>query len=431
MRKRILALISASALVALAFGAAPRAAQAATVYDFYIAPGGNTDDSLAAYNTSCRNPYSHDLDDALEAIGVTAGDSDNTDTIYLCAGTYYGQFDSPDEGLGDLVLVGASPSTTIIDGDLGGDETLGYYDGNLTVKNLTFRNGRNTGYPGSAVIVENGDFTCINSTFIDNENTDSDGGAVAVYDGSATLSKCTFKNNIASGNGGALWVSDSVNDLGGVYINNSADGDGGAVFINGDSAFKSTFTKSTFTGNTACASSPDCSTTLDDPETNGGAINVSSGEDLYVYSSKFTNNNTEDYGGAIHASNGIWIDKSTFVGNEASSGGAIYAGVDATLDLTKSIFKANRAGDLGGALYVHSYLDLGGGNSFSKNIAVGRPNGYRTDGAYINECDEFDSEDFSTPNFVHDAITNAYGYWLNDLFRNGAQTFYYTDNCLG
>ena len=40
-----------------------------------------------------------------------------------------------------------------------------------------------------------------------------------------------------------------------------------------------------------------------------------------------------------------------------------------------------------------------------------------------------DEDDYSTPNFAHGALSNSYGYWLNDVFRNGTQTFYYTDNC--
>jgi hypothetical protein len=421
MRKRILALISASALVALAFGAVPRTAQATTSYDFFIAVGGNTDDSLAAYNTSCRNPYSHDLQDALDDLDEHVGD----DSIYLCAGTYYGQFDGDPTSGQDLTIVGASAATTIIDGENDGDETLGFYDGNLTVKNLTFRNGYGEGYSGSAIIVDNGDFTCVNSTFIDNE-ADYSGGAVYVENGSAYLSKCTFKNNIAGDSGGALYVGDSVNDFGGVYINNGADGDGGAIEIEGSEDDQSTFTKSTFIGNTTCYVTCDGG-----PRVNGGAIHVNhhSDEALYVHSSKFTNNSTEDWGGAIAANAQIYIDKSSFIGNEAFDGGAIWAGPDAYLDLTSNIFKANRAGEYGGALYVRAYLDLGVGNTFSKNTAVSRSSSYRSDGAFIEDCDSFDTEDFSTPNFAHGTLTSSYGYWLNDVFRNGAQTFYYTDNC--
>ena len=426
MRKRILALISASAIVALAFGAVPRAAQAATVYDFYIAPGGNTDASLAAYNTSCRNPYSHDLQDALNEIGVNPGDPDNTDTIYLCAGTYYGQFDSPDDGRGDLVLVGASPATTILDGEREGDELFGYYDGNLTVKNLTFRNGYSDYADGGAINLEyGGDFTCINSTFLDNEAS-NDGGAVYVGSGSATLNKCTFKNNLAD-YGGAIWVDDDIQDVGGVYINNSAYYHAGAVDATGSGT--STFFRSTFIGNAACyAGDGYCSGDGD-----GGAINTHSCAELSIISSKFVNNSAETKGGAVSVGGdcGLYasIERSTFTGNEASSGGAVYADYGLNLGLTGNIFKGNRASNLGGALYVVSNLELGAGNTFSRNTAVERPSGYKNDGAYIEYCDSFDEDDYSTPNFAHGALSNSYGYWLNDVFRNGTQTFYYTDNC--
>ena len=89
----------------------------------------------------------------------------------------------------------------------------------------------------------------------------------------------------------------------------------------------------------------------------------------------------------------------------------------------------NRASNLGGALYVVSNLELGAGNTFSRNTAVERPSGYKNDGAYIEYCDSFDEDDYSTPNFAHGALSNSYGYWLNDVFRNGTQTFYYTENC--
>ena len=282
MRKRILALISASAIVALAFGAVPRAAQAATVYDFYIAPGGNTDDTLAAYNTSCRNPYSHDLQDALNEIGVNPGDPDNTDTIYLCAGTYYGQFDSPDDGRGDLVLVGASPATTILDGQ-GSLQVIRITSGtvgSLTVKNLTIQNA--DAFEGSAIC----------------QGADID----------LTVDRVSFLNNSADDYGAAIGCTsgNSLRVLNSYFEGNDAGSHGGAIDVHQDEG--TVIRNSVFENNHSG---------------NGGALGAN-GSDLDVQRCKFVDNVANNDGGAIwFTSSTISVFRNTFTGNSADQGGAI------------------------------------------------------------------------------------------------------------
>ena len=110
MLKRILAGLSASAVIVLTVGAAPAAALSRNMpasTDYVISLTGVADSSLSASQQNCMRPYSHDLQDALDAY-------DNGDIIYLCPGVYVGPF-SATHGDG-LTLVGANPRTTIIDG---------------------------------------------------------------------------------------------------------------------------------------------------------------------------------------------------------------------------------------------------------------------------------------------------------------------------
>ena len=122
------------------------------------------------------------------------------------------------------------------------------------------------------------------------------GGAITLGVAEATFKNCVFRNNAANSpgpgtGGGALWISGSV------------------VF----------FDSCTFTNNT----SPNF----------GAGMSVLNSR-VFVHNSRFTGNRTDEPG---HSNN--------------SSGGAIFVN-DATLRVTNSTFENNRAGYVGGAIYV-------------------------------------------------------------------------------
>jgi len=362
MRKRILALISATAIVALAFGATPRTA-AATTYDFYINNNAPGDNALLAANTSCKFPYSEELQDALD-------DYTDDDTIYLCAGTYGGPFYAEN---GDVTIVGAGAKKSIIDGHDDGDPAISvgnscetFCADDLTIDSLTITNGSanecdlTCGY-GGGVFADN--FTCSNSVLSDNY-AGLDGGAVYAQT-NVTINKCTFTGNRADeGSGGAVYVYDTIIDNGGVYRDNAAGSDGGAVEIYGPDDGDSYFTKSTFDSNYTCYN--ECKGV----RSNGGAIHIDhdSDHDLTITSSKFIDNWTDDWGGAVFAADRLYITSSSFINNYSDSdGGAVYS--QGNMSLVKDSFKYNGTWCEGGALYTRDRLTMES-TTFLKNYSI-------------------------------------------------------------
>ncbi len=116
-----------------------------------------------------------------------------------------------------------------------------------------------------------------------------------------------------------------------------------------------------------------------DNNQNGGAV-VLLGLEMSV--AKFANcsflgNTAEDSGGAISFTGygNLDIVQSSFEGNVADRGGALYGGVDAVLTTENSSFQNNVAlggGRAGAAIAVDGVLNCLGNNIFSGN--VGYPN---------------------------------------------------------
>ena len=82
----------------------------------------------------------------------------------------------------------------------------------------------------------------------------------------------------------------------------------------------------------------------------GGAVKVFGSGTLDVVDSSFDGNSTADRGGAVHNKGTLTVHRSTFADNSATYGGAIYN--LASLGITHSILETNSAVAEGGALYV-------------------------------------------------------------------------------
>ncbi|CAM9774589.1 unnamed protein product [Ectocarpus sp. 6 AP-2014] len=200
------------------------------------------------------------------------------------------------------------------------------------------------------------------------------GGAIAAGGSTLTFNQTKFIGNVASGNGGAVFVSDgslvSCAD-GTTFTENEAGIDGGAMYVTGGSAvscggwwFSNTAAirggamrvqhessaswseGAVFAGNTAGAF--------------GGALSVVNSSSVsWDASTDFYNNSAAVAGGALSASTACslsWSAQTEFCSNSAGLwGGAVYVRDDSNASWsgeTTTVFDGNQAGEEGGALSV-------------------------------------------------------------------------------
>ncbi len=199
-------------------------------------------------------------------------------------------------------------------------------------------------------------------TFTDNVTTDYGG---AIYGGYAVVvDDATFTGNSAT-QGGAIWSATFVtigDTAGSTFTDNVAAGDGGAIYSNSiTDIYDSSFTGNSSTSGEGGAVYSDDNldieyTTFDDNTAtytgrSGGAVFTYA--DATVLGSEFTNNQAI-YGGALYVYDVATINDSTFANNFASTnGGAVYDG-DGSVDVTNSTFDSNTAGYTGGAVWSYS-----------------------------------------------------------------------------
>lgn len=213
---------------------------------------------------------------------------------------------------------------------------------------IIFQEGAGGANPASAH--EN---TITGTTFEGNEATDNGGalalmanGSLQAKDGTTTISGSTFSDNKAGELGGAIYVHSVATGLqinGATFTENSS-GRGGAVMLwsdgrtAGDQQFA--ISKATFKGNTAT--------------TKGGAIAWLQMEAVAKEGQTLT------------------VSDSTFDGNKAQNGGAIYAEEELIVKGT-TVFENNKAGSMGGAIMNtgdNAEMTIGNGVVFKNNTAA-------------------------------------------------------------
>ena len=168
------------------------------------------------------------------------------------------------------------------------------------------------------------------------------GGAISGSD--VILSNCTLQSNHAQMSGGAIRTSGTWNISNCTFDSNTAAGDGGAVSSRDGTA---TIQYSTFTSNSA-------------PFTAGGALDIEGTASFSVANSTFSGNSAF-IGGAIYNGSYISLSDSAFFGNFASNagvGGAIFNA--STSDISRTNFSNNSTtGDgLGGAIYSDGTISI-------------------------------------------------------------------------
>ena len=153
-----------------------------------------------------------------------------------------------------------------------------------------------------------------------------------------TLNGLTISDSRSTGLGSALYVAigAEVNIYNSRILNNFAR-EGGAIFNWG----QLNIAGSSFSNNLARDS--------------GGAIENHGSARLEIKKSAFSNNSAGNQGGAIFSSAPAQVRTSSFVGNSALEGGAIFSHED-EFSAVNSTFSKNTAADSGGALYLQNSI---------------------------------------------------------------------------
>jgi len=359
----------------MAFAVAPARADTFTVSstldDVDATPG---DGSCATASGACT------LRAAVQEANAHAG----ADVITLPAGTFFLSLTGVNEdsaATGDLDVLeslqidGAGRESTIIDG-LQGDRILSAVTpiSNLTVRDLTMRNGRVTG-DGGAILIGFAP-TVLERVRFEGNTSLGFGGAVEQVVGSLTVTDCVFDRNTAQamvapicgpaigmGGGGDLTVTGST-----FTHNRGIDGQTGA--IEAQTSGKVTITSSTFSSNSA--------------EESGGALLVFGASSLTLAGSTFTGNrstngvgtiifssgsanvtisDTKVLGGSgrlaavsLHTSGTVVISGSEFSDNVSTAGGpALSLDPTAGATIENTVLRRNESGPSnGGGLFVAS-----------------------------------------------------------------------------
>lgn len=239
---------------------------------------------------------------------------------------------------GSVVIVSGNNTTPIMQVES---------DANLTLRNLTLTAGRLTGTEvgGAGLFNNGGTVTIDNCNFLGNTGSGIAGGEESMFggaiynkDGSLTISNSNFHNN-------SLNVDLSF---------------GGAIYN-----WRGTLT---ITGSTFQNNSTGGSTSY-----GGAIISGDTGSTLYINSTNFYNNSSQDYGGAIFTVGVTDVSDCTFQGNATiQSGGAIYHRyfmISYPLTISNSTFDGNVSVGDGGAIFTENECSVEDSN-FTGNSAL-------------------------------------------------------------
>jgi hypothetical protein len=335
------------------------------------------------------------------AVQLANSTANTADTLTLPAGAYKLDHTGPNENAastGDLDITspitinGTDKTTTIIDGNATDRVFHIQSGGNLTLQNLTVRNGKVTGALGGGIYNEDGiaDLESVVVTANTAQTSSSAGGSGGgIYNnGTMTLDNCTVSNNtvntsLSAGGGGGVYNFGILTVTNCTFDGNqvAAAGSGGAtpgggalqtegVTGIGSSLNQSTNTGSTFTNNTAPLGGAIrnlfgrviLDTSVVDGNTadleGGGVENVDG--NVTISSSAIRNNSAAQNGGGVNNLGTMDIGNSAIYGNQSpgvnpgagGAGGGVFNGGDGVLTIFSTTISQNSA-RLGGGLYNH------------------------------------------------------------------------------
>jgi fibronectin type 3 domain-containing protein len=270
----------------------------------------------------------------------------------------------------------------------GGGKTrlLYYYSANfqatktvVTIQNITLQNGASS---SSGTPIPVAPAPC-------SQGTEGNGGGAAIFirDGILHVWNTTFKNNVGAAlgpdvGGGAIYTEGSLGTtiVGSTFQSNHASNGGAIGSLFGDlSIYNSQFSSNQATGNGANSINSKC--TVNGGESgnggNGGAVYMDGAEvySVAVCGSTFTSNSAGAgaLGGAIFrtpdaAIQTTTIDRSSFIGNSAPSGGALYFH-NSNLVMTASTLSGNTSTGSGGGLFTDGSVLTFTNDTFADNVS--------------------------------------------------------------
>ena len=199
---------------------------------------------------------------------------------------------------------------------------------NILIKNCTFKNGHNS--------------------FVGSEKHETGGGAIFIdKDASVSFFDCKFLNNHSESDGGAIFNKGNMLSAKKCnFENNSSKLSGGAVAnLNKLNIFKSIF--------------------KENKSHNGGAIYNYHESSLSIRDSKFRNNSSEMFAGAIYNYGDLKAEECSFSNNFSKGGGAVMNYGHAEISSTS--FKGNSS-TFGGAIFNMAKNLVHYSNNHSTNL---------------------------------------------------------------
>lgn len=262
------------------------------------------------------------------------------DTVWICPGTYDSDLLPLHANANAAITIAGSAqdaSRVIFDGEAIDPILDGY--GGFTLRDLTFRDGRNDDGDGGALYL-NGDLTIERCVFEGNSSAEAGGALYWDYGTSLVIRDSVFTDNYAYNGGGAVFVNGStgwedwsllVEDV--EFRSNSAYGAGGALAIGRADTWSAELSRVVFDGN--------------ETRTNGAAVGRSSS--------------------ALPDEATFTITDSVFTGNDPVMSAAFYLYADLlTLTVTDTTFTDTTAGGSPALLMV----DGGGPYTFTDTAFV-------------------------------------------------------------
>lgn len=359
--RRLLSLITASALLVGMMVGTPSAVRAVDPVTFFV---GHIDEALeyedssdcasTTYWTDGEVEYNSD-DDIVRAVVALAS---NGDTIHLCAGTW--MFSSyVDTSSISVSIVGDGVDETIVDGGAVYIEGTQFSEGAEIfvigtiplLADMTIQHASGPTMEYGAIYGESSgtNVTVENVYFYQNASPLS-GGAIRVG-GTAIIRNSTFEDNSAFETGGAINASTVVVSDSSFTYNSTANGAGGAI-----AADQLTSVDSVFSDNLAGIIDIDggggggaIASSLVDvsggtfARNYGGAFGGAIiGIDVTIVDATFSQNTSLLVGGAVFAASDsppLQIERSRFYGNSSGAGGAIFG--TGTVAVHQSNFEQN------------------------------------------------------------------------------------------